>query len=115
MFKKKKPSKYKNIKVNGYDSKKEAKRASELKILEKAGVITSLNEQVSFVLLESFKKDGVTERGIKYYADFVYYDKEKKRLVIEDVKSAITKKNKDYIIKRKLVKFFYPDYLFIET
>jgi hypothetical protein len=115
MFKKKKPSKYKNIKVNGYDSKKEAKRASELKILEKAGVITSLNEQVSFVLLESFKKDGVTERGIKYYADFVYYDREKKRLVIEDVKSAITKKNKDYIIKRKLVKFFYPDYLFIET
>jgi len=115
MFKRKKPSKYKNVKISGYDSKKEARRAGELKILEKAGIINSLNEQVPFVLLESFKKDGVTERGIKYYADFVYYDKEKKRLVIEDVKSDITKKNKDYIIKRKLVKFFYPDYLFIET
>lgn len=115
MFKRKKSSKYKNIKVNGYDSKKEAKRASELQLMERSGVITSLNEQVPFVLLETFKKDGVTERGIKYYADFVYYDKEKKRLVIEDVKSSATKKNPDYVIKRKLVKHFYPDYLFIET
>jgi hypothetical protein len=116
MFKKKKPNKYRNIKVGGYDSKKEARRAVELKMLERTGLIKSLEEQVPFILVQSFKgKDGITERGVKYYADFVYYDVEKKSLVIEDVKSDITKKKPEYVIKRKLVKKSYPDYLFIET
>jgi antitoxin component YwqK of YwqJK toxin-antitoxin module len=44
-----------------------------------------------------------------------YYDNEKKSFVIEDVKSSFTKKLPAYIIKRKLVKKFYPDYIFIET
>lgn len=112
----KKPNKYKNIKVNGYDSKKEARRATELKLIERSGSIRELKEQVPFVILGSFKgKDGVTERGIKYYADFCYYDLDKKTFVIEDVKSAATRKNPDYVIKRKLIKHLYPDYLFIET
>lgn len=107
--------KYFNKKTKGFDSRKEAKRYTELLILEKAGVITSLNKQVPFILLETFKdKAGNTERGIKYLADFVYYDREKKTLVIEDVKSPITKKLPSYVIKRKLVKKSYPDYLFIE-
>lgn len=109
-------NKYKNIKFGKFDSKKEAKRYGELLILEKAGVITSLNKQVPFVIFESFKdKAGNTERGVKYIADFVYYDREKKTLIIEDVKSPITKKLPSYIIKRKLVKKFYPDYLFLEV
>lgn len=109
-------NKYFNRKTGGFDSKKEAKRYGELLILEKAGVITSLNKQVPFVILESFKdKSGNTERGIKYLADFVYYDREKKSLVIEDVKSPITKKLPSYVIKRKLVKKYYPDYLFLEV
>lgn len=109
-------SKYFNKKTKGFDSRKEAKRYTELLILEKAGVITSLNKQVPFILLESFKdKSGNAERGIKYLADFVYYDREKKTLVIEDVKSRITKKLPSYVIKRKLVKKFYPDYLFLEV
>ena len=108
--------KYKNKKINGYDSKKEAKRAFELRILEKAGEIIDLQEQVTFELLDTFKDSlGNTERGIKYIADFVYYDNKRKNLVIEDVKSAITKKLSTYIIKRKLVKVRYPEYIFIET
>jgi hypothetical protein len=88
--------KYFNKKTKGYDSKKEAKRA--------------------FELLASFKDSvGNTEKGIKYIADFVYYDNKRKNLVIEDVKSAITKKLSTYIIKRKLVKVRYPEYIFIET
>lgn len=111
-----KPNKYKAKKTNGYDSKKESKRAAELKLLEKAGVITSLNEQVKFVLLEKFTDNqGIKEREIAYIADFVYYDREKKRLVIEDVKSPFTKKLPVYVMKRKMVKKFYPDYLFLET
>jgi len=110
-------SKYKNIKTtDGFDSKKEKKRYLELEIMQKAGVIKCLAKQIPFELLATFKdKQGITERGIKYIADFVYYDNEKKSFVIEDVKSSFTKKLPAYIIKKKLVKKFYPDYIFIET
>lgn len=115
-FYRKKGSKYKNIKTkDGFDSNKERKRYFELELMQKAGVITSLNKQVCFQLLDTFKdKRGITERGVKYIADFVYYDNEKKSFVIEDVKSPITRKLPAYIIKRKLVKKFNPDYLFLE-
>ena len=48
-------------------------------------------------------------------SDFVYFDIEKGSFVIEDVKSPFTKKLPAYIIKRKLVKFTYPEYLFLEV
>ena len=116
IFKRKKGSKYKNIKTaDGFDSKKERKRYLELEMLQKAGVIRCLAKQVSFELLPTFKdKQGITERGIKYIADFVYYDNEKKSFVIEDVKSPFTRKLSTYVIKRKFVKKIYPDYLFLE-
>lgn len=136
-------NKYRSKKTNGFDSKKEAKRYGELLILEKAGVITSLNKQVPFVILESFvTKDGQKVNGITYNADFVYYDREKKSLVIEDtkgaakmynekgelcksktivvngkkvVKRAFTTATRDYVIKKKFVQKLYPDYLFLEV
>jgi hypothetical protein len=109
-------SKYKNIKHSGYDSRKEAKRASELKLLEKSGIISNLEEQVAFVILESFKdSQGNTERDIKYIADFTYYDEEKRSHVIEDVKSPVSRKLPAYIMKRKLVKKGYPFYTFLES
>lgn len=113
----KKGSKYKNIKTkDGFDSNKERKRFFELELMQKAGVITSLNKQVCFQLLDTFKdKRGITERGVKYIADFVYYDNEKKSFVIEDVKSPITRKLSVYVLKRKLVKQKYPDFLFYEV
>lgn len=116
-FYRKKGSKYKNIKTkDGFDSNKERKRFFELQLMQKAGVITSLNKQVCFQLLDTFKdKKGITERGVKYIADFVYYDNEKKSFVIEDVKSPITRKLSVYVLKRKLVKQKYPDYLFYEV
>ena len=55
-----KQSKYKNKKVtvNGkvFDSKKEAQRYQELKLLEKSGIIKDLELQKRFILLEGFKK-----------------------------------------------------------
>lgn len=112
-----KNNKYKNVKTkDGFDSKKERKRFLELELLQKAGVITSLNKQVSFELIEKFTdKRGIKEREAKYIADFVYYDNEKKSMVIEDVKSPITRKLSVYILKRKLVKQRYPEYLFFEV
>lgn len=128
-------NKYKAIKSNGYDSRKENKRANELKFLEQQKIISDLREQVKFELVASFKdSNGQTERGVSYTLDFIYYDNEKKRLVAEDVKgtrgkerikivNGIAKKIKgfstadkpEYIIKRKLFKLKYPQYLFLET
>ena len=108
-------AKYKNkkIEVDGivFDSKKEAKRWKELILLEKAGSINNLKRQVKFILIpaqystEEFTKKGTPkciERECSYIADFVYLEKGKQ--VAEDTKGF---KTKDYIIKRKLMLYFY--------
>jgi len=96
-------SKYLNKKtvIHGitFDSKAEASRYLELVMLQNSGTITNLEMQVPFELIP--KQDG--ERAVKYLADFVYYENGKK--IVEDVKSPITRKKADYIIKRKLLKF----------
>lgn len=84
-------SKYNNKKItyNGetYDSVKEYRRHDELKLLQRAGKISSLERQVKFELLPS-QRDQETKkvllRGVSYVADFVY-EKDGQRIV-EDVK-----------------------------
>ena len=98
-------SKYrsKKVVVDGiqFDSKKEAKRWTELRLLERAGAITELDRQVKFELIPSQRIDGkVVERACSYIADFVYNENGKK--VVEDTKGIRTT---DYIIKRKLMLF----------
>lgn len=88
-------SKYGNQKHRGYDSRREAKRADELRWMEKAGEISDLQEQVPFELVP--KQAG--ERSVKYMADFVYRDKSGHQ-VVEDTKGHRTV---DYRIKRKLM------------
>ena len=86
-----------------FDSKKEAKRYQELRILEKAGEISDLRRQVKFELIPSQRIDGkVAERAVEYRADFVYTQDGKQ--VVEDTKGLRTK---DYIIKRKLMLYRY--------
>lgn len=115
-------SKYHSKKItrNGitYDSKKECQRHAELLLLERGGAISELQRQVKFTLLpahyeayERYGKDGkrlkdgrrCVERAVFYVADFTY--KQDGKLVVEDVKSPITR-TKDYIIKRKLMLYF---------
>lgn len=108
-------SKYHNVKTVmlgiEFDSKKEAQRYFDLSILLKAGQITELKRQVSFVVCP--KVPGVKgSKERKYIADFVYFENGKH--VIEDVKSPITKKNPVYSLKKQLVQFNYPDYEFRE-
>lgn len=98
-----------------YDSKREARRAVELHLLEKAGKITDLQEQVKFVLIPTqrepdtvgkrggIKAGKVIEKECAYIADFVYTDENGQRIV-EDTKGF---KTKDYIIKRKLMLYRY--------
>lgn len=71
-------SKYRAVKTNGYDSKRESQVAKRLHEQEDKGEIKDLQEQVRFELLPNQKgKDGkVAYRAINYVADFCYYDKE---------------------------------------
>lgn len=86
-----------------FDSRKEAERYAELRLMEKAGVITNLRRQVRFELIPNQYMDGkLIERRVDYLADFVYRDAETDKTVVEDVKSPATKTDK-YIIKRKLL------------
>lgn len=98
-------NKYNNVKVGGYDSKKEKKRAVTLSLMEKEGLISDLREQVSFELIPAQYgivngKRKCLERACKYISDFVYT--ENGQMVVEDTKSPITR-TKSYIIKRKLM------------
>ena len=94
-----------------YDSQKEANRAFELGLLLKAGEIKNLERQKRFELVPKTE----TERAVFYCADFVYLEVRTNKMVVEDVKSPATKKNKEYIIKRKLFKYLYKDYEFREV
>ena len=93
-----------------FDSKGEANRWAELRMLEKAGVLTGLQRQVRFELLPPFVHDGKKEQGIGYIADFTYTQGGK--LVIEDFKGARTEVFK---LKRKLLLFRFTDFVFVES
>ena len=67
-----------------FDSKKEAARYHELRLLERAGEIRNLRLQVPYVLLPK----SLYGREIKYIADFVYF--ENNEIIIEDVKGVRT-------------------------
>lgn len=96
------PNKFGNIKAHGFDSRKEEARGQELALMQRAGLIQDLKRQVPVQLIPAQYIDGkCVERAVKYIADFVYV--EKGEIVYEDVKSEITRKNKDYVIKRKLL------------
>lgn len=104
--------KYHNQKtiVNGisFDSKKEAKRFNELKILERAKEITELRTQVKFELQPSFKKSGKTYRKIEYIADFTYFDNKLNKYRVEDVKGSKNTRTEVYLLKKKLFEYKYP-------
>ncbi len=103
-------SKYKSRKtvVSGitFDSAKEAARYSELRVLEKAGVISDLKTQERFDLVVNGHRIGF------YRADFTYLEMgeivpEDARLVVEDVKSEMTRKLPVYRLKKRLMLALY--------
>lgn len=86
-----------------FDSLKELDRYGQLKFMEKAGEIKNLERQKKYVLQPSFKFLGKTIREIAYVADFVY--EEDGKVVVEDCKSPITRKNPVYKIKKKMMMY----------
>lgn len=110
-------NKYQAIKttVDGieFDSRKEARRYQELKLLQMAGEISNLRMQVRYELIpaqyeeiERYGKRGqklkpkrkLIEYPVYYIADFVYVKEGQE--IVEDAKGM---KTKDYILKRKLM------------
>lgn len=106
--------KYHNTKtvLNGikFDSKLEAERYAQLKILERAGVIRRLELQPSFELLPSFRKNGNKWRKTVYKADFRYILCDGDRIVIEDVKGSTAVITDVFRLKQKLFEYKYPEY-----
>lgn len=96
----KRSNKYGAKKSGGYDSSKEHRRANQLKLMQRAGVIHNLREQVKYVLIPTQRdNDGkLLEKECSYYADFVY--EKDGATIVEDTKGVRTK---EYIIKRKLM------------
>ena len=83
------------VEVEGkkYDSKREAKRAGELILLQNAGEITALMEQVKFHFTDE-----------SYIADFVYMDRKTGAFIVEDSKGHRTA---TYVHKRRLMLKYY--------
>lgn len=100
-------NKYRNVPtvVDGkkFDSKREAARYVELKLLERAGVIKDLKLQVPF----EFRHNDVLI--CRYLADFTYLELTRNGgpkwvATVEDCKGHPTK---EYLIKKKLMRAFY--------
>lgn len=95
--------KYGNIKtvVDGivFDSKKEAKRYGELKLLERAGKIYLLVLQPEYIIAAPCVVQGRKAPARKYIADFSYIQDGKE--VVEDCKGMRTEM---YKFKRHLMK-----------
>lgn len=85
-----------------FDSKREAKRYQELRLMERAGKIRGLRRQVKYELVPAFDVDGKHYRAITWIADFVYVEDGEE--VAEDVKGYRTDV---YRIKSKLFAYRY--------
>lgn len=109
-----------------HDSAREARRWTQLLILERAGEISGLRRQVEFILIpdqrepstevyqrgekKGMPKEGkLIERKCSYVADFVYTDADGKR-VVEDVKGYRDPSSAGYakfVLKRKMMLWLY--------
>ena len=106
-----KPNKFRAQKteIDGivFDSKMEARRYVELKLLERAGDISHLEMQ------PEYRCEINGKLVCKYKADFRYFTKTGR--IVEDVKSKYTAKNPVYRIKKKLVEAIYRGTKIIEV
>lgn len=103
--------------VGVFDSSTEYKRYLRLKEMEDRGIISQLQRQVEYEIIPAQYEDievrlktktkivrKLIERPVTYKCDFQYID-HNGELVVEDVKSDYTRKETDYILKRKMLLF----------
>lgn len=78
-----------------FDSKVEARRWANLKLLERAGHISQLTCQPSWDVMIN------GQHFCRYTADSSYFCNERKRLVVEEVKTSGTEKDTAYRLRKK--------------
>ncbi|RZG70468.1 DUF1064 domain-containing protein [Acinetobacter junii] len=88
-----------------FDSKKEHKRYIELKAMQQRGEIFGLEHHTKFELAPKTKLEGEkrAKPALRYFADFTYYISTGE-YIVEDVKSAATRKLASYRNKKHLMK-----------
>lgn len=88
-----------------FDSKKEYKRYIELKAMQQRGEITRLEHHTKFELAPKTEIEGEkrAKPALRYFADFTYYNITGE-YIVEDVKSAATRKLASYRNKKHLMK-----------
>ena len=115
-------------KQGSYDSKIEGIVYQKFGVLQEAGLISGLRRnKIHFLIIpeiseyvvidktyktkvkgiekvKRIEKKKVDEQEARYTPDFLYYDCETNEYVMLEVKSYITKKQKDYGLRRKLIK-----------
>lgn len=118
-----KRSKYGNRKfvADGYkwDSEREYVRWLELCVMQDKGLISDLKRQVVFELIPAIYQDVVVQlktktktkrttvqRPITFIIDFTYNDSDG-NLIVEDVKIAPHMLPKEYVLKKKMLRFFH--------
>jgi len=90
------PHKYHAVKTRGYDSKREANRATELHYMQQMGIISDLQEQVKYEVIPKMGPN----RAAHYILDFQYIDCTTGLTHHEDSKGY---KTPEYILKKKLM------------
>ena len=104
--------KYANVKVEldglTFDSKGEAARYQELRLLEEAGEISDLRIHTRWELQPGWRDEtGKKWRPITYESDFDYTEGD--AFVVEDFKGV---KTQVFRLKEKMFRFLYPEFLF---
>jgi len=87
-----------------FDSKGEAERYGELKLLQQAGVISNLVLQPKYVLQPKFRYNGKGIRAITWTADFEYTEDGVR--ITEDFKGP---EPAEFKLRLKMFKYKYPD------
>ena len=108
------PRKYRNVRVvvDGlpFASKAEARRYTDLKLLQQTGEISGLVLQPCYVLLDGYL-DGPSKwvRPIVYVSDFAYRERGNTRIVVEDVKGGKGTQTAVFRLKARLFRQKYPN------
>lgn len=106
-------SKYRNVKTVidniTFDSRAEARRYAELKLLMDAEIIDNLQVHPRYLIDDPFTQDGKRYGAVYYIPDFVYC--ERGSTVAEDVKGVRTAV---YVLKKRLFIKRYPQIKFME-
>lgn len=102
----------KELCINGHqhDSGVEKSRCDALCAMQRAGKIAGLVIHPEFELQPKFKRDGKTERAIKYIGDFFYC--QGSLGICEDVKGGKVTRTAVFEIKRKMLLYQRPDITF---